>query len=128
MGRHAIHLGAAWEAAADAASDEPAPWRRWFHRPTGLKPGDRLVLSWVPAAGMLDAVRLSMNGLELPPVTAAVTDPPTDVWECDVTAIVRDRNELRLRVPADVVVDVVSGGRTALPDAWGRLSLVIVSD
>ncbi len=125
MGRHAIHLGAAWET-VQAEGTQRTPWRRWFHRPTGLTAGDRLLLIWERVAGLPAAARLTLNGTDLPPAAPVVAHPPAGDWEFDVTDLVDDRNELLLRIDADVAV--VATTRMTLPDRWGRLSLVIVSD
>jgi hypothetical protein len=145
MGRHAIHLGAAWELpdCAGPAADGGGrrPWRRWFHRPTGLAAGDRLLLVWEPGAGQTEdcepgndghgdgrpqRVWLTVNGTDLPPLPAAA--PPADVWERDVTHLVRERNELLLHGVTESDTDRGAGPRTSLPRGWGRLSLVVVSD
>lgn len=149
MGRHAIHLGAAWEHPDATGPAESGggrgPWRRWFHRPTGLATADRLLLVWEPGAGQTDDVEpgdggegngghgnrrpqrvwLTVNGTDLPPLPAA--RPPAGVWECDVTDLVRERNELLLHGVTESDADR-GGPRTSLPRGWGRLSLVIVSD
>jgi hypothetical protein len=69
---------------------------------------------------------LTLNGEPLPPGDDATTAPATAGWECDVTPFLKDRNELLLR--ASDLPATAAGGRTALPESWGRLSLVIVSD
>ena len=125
MGRHAIHLGSAWEFTV-ATRGESGTWRRWFHRPTGLGPGDRVFLTWERSTRPPDVQTLTLNGVVLQLVNDAATSPATVGWESDITALLKDRNELLLRV-ADVPA-AVAGGRAALPESWGRLSVVIVSD
>jgi hypothetical protein len=118
MPRHAIHLGTAWE---PPTASTPA-WVRRFGRPAGLEPGDRLVLV-CEAAESVDlwrAATLNGHGLEWSGAAAGVI-------ECDVTAVIVSRN--RLVVPAyDGQERDGPGTRVTTPQAWGRLSLVVVSD
>ena len=118
MQRHAINLGTAWERPTAA---QPA-WVRRFGRPAGAEAGDRLLLA-CEAARVADAwPAATLNDL---PLVWRESGPGS--FESDVTTLLRLRNTL-----------VVSGGaaadgdpaerRAALPEAWGRLSLVIVSD
>jgi len=120
MTRHAIHLGTAWEPPAAAM---PA-WVRRFGRPAGVEPGDRLLLV-CEAADHAEAWRAAT--LNEQPLAWREADPGD--LECDVTAVIKPRNTLV--VPGDRLgppESDASGRRAALPEAWGRLSLVIVSD
>lgn len=120
MPRHAIHLGTAWEQPTAAT---PA-WVRRFGRPAGVGDADRLLLV--------------CEGVDLPgPWRAATLNERSLDWattgskslECDVTALVLARNLLLVPVDADGVADRGRpASRSATPEAWGRLSLVIVSD
>lgn len=120
MPRHAIHLGTAWERPTTA---HPA-WVRRFGRPDGVTPADRLVLvcDAVDAAAVWRAATLNDQPL-------AWRDGESGSLESDVTPLVLPRNTLV--VPGGrAAVDDGTGPdrRAALPEAWGRLSLVIVSD
>lgn len=110
MRRHAIHLGAVWEPPATSGG----PWIRRFGRPSGVQPGDRILLVWDPP-GTIPPRSLELNGRALP------SDP-----EVDVTALVRDRNELVLGVAGSSGgIDVAK--LVTLPVGYGRPTLVIVS-
>lgn len=116
--RHAIHLGAAWEAPGPHA-DGGTVWRRRFGRPTGLEPADRLLL--VVVDGGVDA-RIVVNGVWLPPLPAGAGR-----WEEDVTPLLRDRNELELVLAAPSPAGSLAGPhRWHLPAQVGRLTLEIV--
>ena len=120
MPRHAIHLGTAWEPPTVAL---PA-WVRWFGRPAGVEPGDRLLLV-CEAAILADAwPAATLNDL---PLVWRESGPGS--FESDVTTLLRPRNTL---VVPGAFSNVADGDpaerRAALPEAWGRLSLVIVSD
>jgi len=121
MTRHAIHLGTAWEPPAAAM---PA-WVRRFGRPAGVEPGDRLLLV-CEATDLPDAWRkATLNDQPL-----AWREADSGDLECDVTALIQSRNTL---VVPDGRVTPPDGKwsdhrRAAVPEAWGRLSLVIVSD
>ena len=119
MPRHAIHLGAAWEPpAADGK-----PWIRRFGRPTGVAPSDRLVLVCEGAAAPVwHAATLNDRPL-------AWRDGGPGILECDVTAMLADRNTLVVTAATpEVPTGRAPEARATLPSAWGRLSLVVVSD
>jgi len=128
MPKHAIHLGAAWEPPTVATR----AWIRRFGRPSGVEKGDRLVLV-CEAAGSPGLWRnATLNDQSL---TWRDSGPGT--MECDVTGMIADRNLLVVAEVAAQVVSEVAGGvasghhletRVTLPPAWGRLSLVVVSD
>jgi len=103
---HTIDLTNAWEPPAAGSR----AWVRRFGRPSGVEPGDR-------RAATLNEQPLAWREAD-----------PGDL-ECDVTAVIKPRNTLV--VPGDRLgppESDASGRRAALPEAWGRLSLVIVSD
>lgn len=107
---HRIRLQAAWDVAAGGAV-----WTRSFGRPTGVGPGDRVWLVIERPA----ACSAALNGGALPAVGVGAGP-----WRHDVTADLRDRNELRLEVrwpwePAPTAV------RVALPETLGRVALEI---
>ncbi|MBM4011864.1 MAG: hypothetical protein FJ286_10870 [Planctomycetes bacterium] len=110
MPRHAIHLGTAWEPPAAAGR----PWIRRFGRPSGVEPGDRVLLVWDPPGTVRPEV-LQLNG------QALVADP-----EIDITPLLRDRNELVLG-GSGLPVGSAPARLVALPVACGRPTLVIVS-
>ncbi len=120
MPRHAIHLGTAWEPPSAAV---PA-WVRRFGRPAGIEPGDRLLLV-CEAAELADAWRSAT--LNDQPLAWREAGPGT--FESDASSLLLPRNTLVVSVghvaPADG--DRLER-RAVLPDAWGSLSLVIVSD
>ncbi|NBX55302.1 MAG: hypothetical protein EBT70_09620 [Betaproteobacteria bacterium] len=123
MNRHVIRLGAAWEPPT-AAGGGGSAWVRRFGRPSGLQAGDRVLLVWERAAVMHDVPAGTLNGTPLPGNAAGASR-----WEHDVTALLRDRNELRLEVPRPepVCETAAPHGRADLPAAWGSLALVIVT-
>lgn len=136
MEKHSIHLGNAWEPPAGAGPPAPADgaadgagngvWIRRFGRPAGLEPVDRVLLVCEqPAAGAFRA-ELTLNGMPLPAL-----GPAMPRWQHDITPLLRDHNELFL-VPLGAAVMRLSAGsenqrRTALPSAWCRVSVEIVS-
>lgn len=91
--RHVIRLGDAWEQ-PEPAGDHVRLVRR-FGRPSGIGPGDRLLLVIASATVAAD---VSLNGDPLPPITAGV-----DRWEQDVTPLLRERNELAILIPAGLL-------------------------
>ncbi len=124
MPNHAIHLGAAWEPPTVAM---PA-WVRRFGRPTGVEKADRLVLVCEAAESPGVWRNATLNDHAL-----AWRDAGPGAMECDVTGVIADRNLLVVaKVAPEVARGVASGPnsetRMPLPPAWGRLSLVVVSD
>lgn len=120
MPRHAIHLGTAWERPTPATR----AWGRRFGRPAGVGPGDRLLLV---CEGVADAAAWFVATLNAAVLPWRVIDGAT--LESDVTRLIVDRNHLAVPIgPGDAVAEDASAVRVAMPTAWGRLSLVIVSD
>lgn len=122
MPRHAIHLGVAWEPPPAAAT----PWTRRFGRPTGVGPTDRIVLV---CAGVAEGAAPVWRTATLNDRPLAWRDAGPGDLECDVTAVLTDRNLLAVMaaMPEPVSGRAV-GARAPLPSAFGRLSLVVVSD
>jgi hypothetical protein len=85
MNVHTIRLRPPWRL---ERSSEGVVWRRAFHRPSGLGPGDRVWLAMenCPAAGLVE-----LNGQTLGSVVAA-----TGLQRFDVTAGLLGRNELSI--------------------------------
>jgi len=128
MPKHAIHLGAAWEPPTVATR----AWIRRFGRPTGVAQADRLVLVCEAADSPAVWRNATLNDHSLD-----WRDSGPGTMECDVTGMIADRNLLVVAEVAAQVVSEVAGGvasghqletRVTLPPAWGRLSLVVVSD
>lgn len=121
MNHHAIHLGNAWEPPANPAG----AWERKFGRPSGVEPGDRVLLLCErsgEATAARPVITLAINRSALPPI-----DPAAVRWEHDITPLLRERNELVLQPePAEAPPAVDRHGRAPLPEAWGRLCVVIV--
>jgi hypothetical protein len=118
MPRHAIHLGNAWQAPAAGSG---TGWRRHFGRPTGLEHRDRVLLVYDRPATDVPWRRLELNGVALVPM-----DGQAARWACDVTAMLRDRNEILLVPEADPGAPPGPQPRAPLPAAWGRISLEVV--
>lgn len=110
MSRHVIRLHAAWDPPVAAGQ----PWHRSFGRPGGLAAADRVRLVIEGPAACV----VVLNGARLAPVAAG------DLWEADVTHLLRDRNELDA-IFATEVPGLAGGGRQPLPAACGRPVLVI---
>ena len=107
---HRIRLQAAWDVAAGGTT-----WTRSFGKPTGVGPGDRVWLVVERPA----ACAAALNGRPLPPVADRAA-----AWRHDVTADLRDRNELRLELhepPGPVTAAV----RVPLPEPVGLVALEI---
>lgn len=120
MPRHAIHLGTAWE----PPTAEAPVWVRRFGRPAGVEPGDRLVLvcERVTVPAVWSTATINGRSLAWHAADAATL-------ECEVTAVIADRNALTVPVASgDPAVAGDATPRSTLPPTWGRLSLVIVSD
>jgi len=113
---HSIHLGAAWEPPEAVQGDGRVRWTRRFGRPGGLEPGDRVLL--VVAASAV-AAEVLVNAVSLPPLTAAAGR-----WAQDITALLRDRNELLLTVVL-TGADPAGGDRAGEPQGRGTLPPVI---
>jgi hypothetical protein len=119
MPRHAIHLGAAWEPPPAPGN----PWMRRFGRPSGVGASDRLVLV---CEGVADAVWQTATLNDRP---LAWHEAGPGILECDVTAMLTDRNLLAVTEATTLApAGRAPVARAALPSAWGRLSLVVVSD
>lgn len=110
---HRIRLQAAWRVAAGGMV-----WTRAFGMPAGIGPRDRL---WLEIA-QPTACSATLNGRILPPVVTC-----TAPWRHDVTADLRDRNDLRLEFPA-ALRDCGAVDRVPLPDTAGSVALVIATD
>jgi hypothetical protein len=125
MPRHTIHLGNAWQAPTSSdsrasASGDLAGWRRRFGSPTGLESGDRVLLVVeLPPAGM-PWRRLELNGVALSPIDAGGSQ-----WECDVTTMLRDRNEILLLPAIEAELQSEDAMRATFPESWGRISIQI---
>lgn len=128
MPRHAIHLGTAWEPPTAATQ----AWVRRFGRPSGVEKADRLVLVCEAVDSPAPWRNATLNDHSLD-----WCDSGPGTMECDVTGMIADRNLLVVAEVAAQVVSDVAGGvasghhletRVMLPPAWGRLSLVVVSD
>ena len=124
MPNHAIHLGTAWEPPTAAMR----AWVRRFGRPSGVEKADRLVLVCEAAESPGVWRNATLNDRAL-----AWRDAGPGAMECDVTGVIADRNLLVVaEVAPEVAREVASGPdsetRMPLPTAWGRLSLVVVSD
>lgn len=110
---HSINLAAAWEPAAAGAV-----WRRQFGRPSGIEPDGVVRLVFTAPAG----AAITLNGAALPPLRGG-----SSRWCHDVTALLRDRNEIVLTADAAVAPDGAVPGRVALPETLGRPALEIVA-
>lgn len=118
---HRIRLSTAWEPPADPAGGD---WVRRFGRPAvlGAEPdGYRVDLVWL---GVPDLV-IVVNGVTLHAPEAAASGVPR---RHDVSLLLRERNELRVRVESAAAVPVPGRhGRVDLPTAIGRLWLEITA-
>lgn len=122
MPRHAIHLGTAWE----PPTAEATPWIRRFGRPSGVGETDRLLLV---CEGVVEVAAAVWRTTTLNDRPLAWRDAGPGLLECDVTALLADRNLLAvMAAPSEAPSGRASGARAALPSSWGRLSLVVVSD
>lgn len=109
---HRIHLQAAWNRAAGGTV-----WTRPFGRPTGIGAGGRVCLVVARPA----ACSLTLNGRRLPTVATGGA-----AWRHDVTADLRERNELRL--DAGVATgEEDAEERVPLPATLGSVWLEILS-
>lgn len=109
---HRIRLQAAWHATAGGAV-----WNRSFGIPTGVGSGDRIWLEITRPA----ACAAALNGRTLPSVVAGAAP-----WRHDVTADLRDRNDLRLEFVAALPARAAAE-RELLPEVGGGVALVITS-
>lgn len=109
-GRHRIRLQAAWSVEAGGAV-----WTRSFGKPAGVGPADRIWLVIERPA----ACSACLNEGALPPVAGGI-----DPWRHDVTADLRDRNELRLHL-REPRGPVTTGARPPLPEAVGLVALEV---
>ena len=112
---HVINLSTAWEPPDPAVGR--AAWVRRFGMPAGIEPGDRVWLVVEPAA----ACEVRLGGEPLPAVVAG------ERRRHDITAALRDRNELALAAPTAGPPPVVTAvhGRCDLPATIGRVWLAI---
>lgn len=115
--RHRIRLGNAWE----PPSPSHPVWRRRFGRPSGVVAGDRVLLVLDRRPGPTAGLQLRLNGAALPPLL-----PGPGRWEHDVTLLLAARNELVVEPLAPPPAGEADG-RAALPEAYGRVSIEIVS-
>jgi hypothetical protein len=108
---HTINLAGAWERSERA-------WCRQFGRPSGVESGDsiRLVFDTPGNATVM------LNNASLP---ALGGDAPR--WSHDVTALLRDRNELTLAADQPPGAEIAAVGRVMLPEQFGQPALEIVS-
>jgi len=115
---HLIQLGAAWEPPRPAAVEGGVIWTRRFGRPTGIGPGDRVLLVVTQPAVAAD---VAVNAIHLPPLIAGASR-----WEVEITPLLRVRNELcvTLALPAP---NGRPAGRLSLPSALGGVMLEIVA-
>jgi hypothetical protein len=103
---HSIRLRDPWQRAATEGGG--TRWSRRFHRPTGMEPDDQLllVLSGLPAAA---CVRVNGHGFDaersaVPVVPASSIQQPASpavAAQFDLTAVLRDANEIEIEVPPD---------------------------
>ncbi|MFM8413092.1 MAG: hypothetical protein ACKOCX_00030 [Planctomycetota bacterium] len=112
---HVINLSTAWQPPDPAAGR--AEWIRRFGMPAGIEPGDRVWLVVEPATDC----ELRLGGERLPAAVAGRR------WRHDLTAVLRERNELALAAPVAGPPPVVTAahGRSDLPATIGRAWLEI---
>ena len=117
---HRIRLSTAWEPPADPAGGE---WVRRFGRPAvlGAAPdGSRVDLVWLGIPALV-----IVNGVTLHTPEAVASGVPR---RHDVSLLLRERNELRVRVESAAAVPVPGRhGRVDLPTAIGRVWLEITA-
>ncbi|MEI6239957.1 MAG: zinc-binding dehydrogenase [Planctomycetia bacterium] len=109
--RHTINLAGAWERSGDV-------WRRSFGRPGGVEAGDTIRLV-IHAPG---EATVTLNGTPLPDLRSGAPR-----WSHDVTALLRDRNELVLADGTARGADTLASRRITLPEQLGHPTLEIVS-
>ena len=80
---HSFRLRDPWQ--CEACEDGALRWSRVFHRPTGLDPGDQLVLV--------------ISGLPLSPQVTINGQPLTGGPEYPLTHLLADTNKIELRIP-----------------------------
>lgn len=112
---HVINLSTAWQPPDRAVGC--GAWVRRFGMPAGIEPGDRVWLVIEPATNC----DLVLGGEPLPPVMDGKR------WRHELTAALRERNELTLAAPAAIGPPVVTAahGRCDLPATIGRAWLEI---
>lgn len=113
-GGHRIRLTSAW----DPPDPHRASWRRSFGRPGGLAAGDQV---WLVIESPTDGP-VTVNGV---PLRSAA--PTASAWRADVTALLRDRNELIVDLGAGERLADAGSARRPLPGGLGDVYLEIVS-
>ena len=108
---HTINLAGAWERSERG-------WYRQFGRPSGVESGDSIRLVFATPGN----ATVMLNGASLP---ALGGDAPR--WSHDVTALLRDRNELTLAADQPPGAEIAAVGRVMLPEQFGHPALEIVS-
>ena len=110
---HSIRLRDPWQ--CEATEQGGVRWSRRFHRPTGMEADDQLVLvlSGLPAGV---GVRVNGHGFDAEPsavscqpsanpvaAASSIEHPasPAVAAQFDLTAILRDANEIEIEVPPD---------------------------
>ena len=110
---HSFRLRDPWHCAATEQGG--VRWSRRFHRPTGMEADDQLVLvlSGLPAGAMVrvnghefDAEQSAVSGQQSanPVATSSSIEQPVSAAvaaQFDLTAILRDANEIEIEIPAD---------------------------
>lgn len=114
---HVINLSTAWEPPDPAVGR--AAWVRRFGMPAGIGPGD---LVWLVVESVTDC-DLRFGGEPLPPAGAG------ERRRHDITAGIRERNELTLTATVAVSMPIVAAahGRCDLPAGIGRVWLEIAA-
>ena len=87
---HTIRLQEPWE---KQIAEGVLRWRRWFHAPTGLVPGDMVEIRFEQLA---PTARVTLNGQ---PIAQSLSAEGWSGWE--ITAQLVRRNEVVVEVSAD---------------------------